>query len=105
MGALRVCVDAGVPGSGTIGGVDQVMISLASELSSLADSDEEYLFLTYPDAAEWLRPETDVPTIYHPHDLQHVHLPEFFTGRERIVREFNYRTCCEQARMVGVASS
>jgi len=177
MGALRICVDARVPGSGAVGGVEQVMIGLASGLSKLADGDEEYLFLTYRDAAEWLRPYvhgpcriisspagtrgyrwkqllnttvpaarstwhelssvigsrtikvpksdgtiekagaevlhfanqngflTEVPTIYHPHDLQHVHLPEFFTRRERLVREVIYRTFCEQAQMVGVVSS
>src|SRR5687767_11697426 len=61
MVALRICVDARVPGSGAVGGVEQVMIGLASGLSKLGDGDEEYLFLTYPDAAEWLRPYVHGP--------------------------------------------
>ena len=48
---------------------------------------------------------TDVPSIYHPHDLQHLHLPEFFTPREHLVRETTYRAFCAQARMVAAASS
>jgi glycosyltransferase involved in cell wall biosynthesis len=48
---------------------------------------------------------TEVPSIYHPHDLQHVHLPEFFTPRVKASREALYRRFCEQARMVAVASS
>lgn len=38
------------------GGVEQVVIGLASALSRLEDGDEEYLFLAHPDADEWLRP-------------------------------------------------
>ena len=47
---------------------------------------------------------TSVPSIYHPHDLQHVHLPEFFTPRERHLRDVRYRTLCKQASMVAVTS-
>ena len=43
---------------------------------------------------------SDQPTIYQPHDLQHVHLPELFTPRERLKRDILYRTYCEQAHMV-----
>lgn len=48
---------------------------------------------------------TEVPSIYHPHDLQHLHLPQFFTPRERRDREIIYRTFCRQARMVAVSSA
>lgn len=48
---------------------------------------------------------TPVPSIYHPHDLQHLHLPEFFSERERRSRELAYRTFCERADTIAVASS
>lgn len=48
---------------------------------------------------------TNVPSIYHPHDLQHLHLPQFFSARERRDREILYRAFCEQARMVAVSST
>jgi glycosyltransferase involved in cell wall biosynthesis len=47
---------------------------------------------------------TDVPSIYHPWDLQHLHLPQFFRSGERSAREKTYRAFCEQARMVSVGS-
>jgi glycosyltransferase involved in cell wall biosynthesis len=43
---------------------------------------------------------TDVPSIYQPHDLQHIHLPELFSGWERSRREAIYRTHCERAALV-----
>ena len=48
---------------------------------------------------------TDIPSIYHPHDLLHVHMPEFFSQWERVRREKNYRVFCEQSRTVIVASN
>jgi glycosyltransferase involved in cell wall biosynthesis len=48
---------------------------------------------------------TDVPSIYHLHDLQHLHLPQFFSPRESRDREVAYRTFCRQARLMAVASS
>lgn len=173
--ALRVGVDARLT-SGASGGVEQVIIGLASGLSNLIDGDEEYLFLTHAGADEWIRPYvqgpcqilqgppprqpgwkqslkksmpvvrhvwnrlsplagrgtvsvpvsdgtveeagvdimhfpkqggflTDVPSIYHPWDLQHLHLPQFFSPRTRSVREVTYRTLCEQATLVSVAST
>lgn len=47
---------------------------------------------------------TSVPTIYHPWDLQHLHLPEFFTPYDRAQRDARYRTLCAQASVVAVAS-
>lgn len=47
---------------------------------------------------------TSRPSIFHPHDLQHLHFPEFFTPREIGYRELTYRAFCEQADMVTVTS-
>jgi glycosyltransferase involved in cell wall biosynthesis len=43
---------------------------------------------------------TDVPSIYQPHDLQHLHLPKLFSERERRRREVVYRAHCERAAQV-----
>ncbi len=48
---------------------------------------------------------TDVPSIYHPHDLQHIHLPEFFSKWQYLNREVQYRKFCEQAKIVAVVST
>lgn len=49
--------------------------------------------------------QTRIPSIYHPHDLQHLHLPQFFSPEQRAARERWYRTLCAQASMVAVAST
>jgi glycosyltransferase involved in cell wall biosynthesis len=43
---------------------------------------------------------TNIPSIYMPYDLQHLHLPDLFTPRERLKRETLYRAFCDQARTV-----
>lgn len=48
---------------------------------------------------------TRVPSIYQPHDLQHRHLPEFFTREEIGARESMYRAGCAQAAIVMAMSS
>src|SRR5687767_11032156 len=48
---------------------------------------------------------TQIPSLYHPHDLQHRHLPQFFTPRERIKRDVMLKSFCDQARIVSVTSS
>lgn len=173
MKALRVCLDARLA-SGQAGGVEQAIIGLAAGLSGLSDGDEEYLFLTYSDRDEWLRPYisgpchllhgplyarerqwkerlkrtfpglyvlwnhfgnsfqtvkvpkspgtversgaalvhfttqsgflTETPSIYQPHDLQHMHLPDFFGKRERMLRDVLYRAFCAQASTIAVMS-
>lgn len=45
---------------------------------------------------------TRIPSIYQPWDLQHIHLPQFFTRREWHTREIAYRRLCEQASIVCV---
>ncbi len=165
--ALRVCIDARF-GSGMFGGVEQVVIGVASGLSRLGEGDEEYLFLTHPEDDEWLRPyltgpcrtlhprvgyprrraraiakglaeripivgprnavrssdgtieaagidvvhfpfqdafTTEIPSIYQPHDLQHLHLPELFSRWAHERRERIYRTHCERADAVVTMTS
>jgi glycosyltransferase involved in cell wall biosynthesis len=48
---------------------------------------------------------TEVPSIYHPWDLQHLHLPQYFTPEVVAAREHAYRAFCAQARMVCVATT
>jgi glycosyltransferase involved in cell wall biosynthesis len=43
---------------------------------------------------------TEIPSIYHPHDLQHLHLPELHPARDVELRELWYRAFCEQASLV-----
>ena len=175
MSRLRVVIDARFLDAG-YGGVEQVVIGLASGLSALTQGKEEYLFLANENSAKrlhsylggpckilpagmpkrspWsglisaatpalngvldrLNPamarklvrisssdglieradidimhftcqtafRTNIPSIYHPHDLQHIHLPQFFSQHARVVRDVRYRTFCAQARMVAVSSS
>ena len=48
---------------------------------------------------------TAIPTLFQPHDLQHLHLPEFFLHAEIAEREIRYRTLCDQASIVVVMTS
>ena len=48
---------------------------------------------------------TDVPSIYHPWDLQHLHLPQFFTEEQRRLREITYGAFSERAERIVAASS
>lgn len=48
---------------------------------------------------------TEVPSIYHPWDLQHLHLPEFFTAEQLQHRDVTYRAFCEAAVRIVAASS
>ncbi|MFM7135853.1 MAG: glycosyltransferase family 4 protein [Planctomycetota bacterium] len=48
---------------------------------------------------------TNLPSIYQPHDLQHRHLPEFFTPRHRMTREILMQAICRQASTIAVAST
>lgn len=48
---------------------------------------------------------TSLPTIYHPHDLQHRHLPHYFNPRERMGRDLLFKTLCWQAKMIAVAAT
>jgi len=48
---------------------------------------------------------TKIPSIYHPHDLQHLHLPQFFTPKAVEVRDKRYHTMCSQSSIVCVTSN
>jgi glycosyltransferase involved in cell wall biosynthesis len=45
---------------------------------------------------------TTIPTLYQPHDLQHLHFPQYFSKHQWRDREHKYRTFCRQARLVCV---
>jgi glycosyltransferase involved in cell wall biosynthesis len=45
-----------------------------------------------------------VPTVYNPHDLQHLHYPEFFASEEIERREIIYPAACRAAHTIVVAS-
>jgi glycosyltransferase involved in cell wall biosynthesis len=45
-----------------------------------------------------------LPSIYNPHDLQHLHFPEYFTAAEIERRENVYPAACRRATRVVVAS-
>ena len=45
-----------------------------------------------------------VPTVYNPHDLQHLHFPKFFAPEEIERREIVYPAACRAARIVAVAT-
>ena len=47
---------------------------------------------------------TKIPCIYHPHDLQHKHLPQYFSMSKRLIRDLVYRLFCRRARLVAVVS-
>ena len=172
---LTVCLDARLT-DGRDGGVQQIVIGLASGLAQLTDGNESYLFLCHAGTDQWLRDylkgpcdiiysskplhlrhkteaiingipfgsavlrwlldmlgnptlklsssdgtieaagvdvmhfthqsafRTKVPSIYHPWDLQHLHLPEYFTRQQRSTRNFKYREFCNQAQFVPVGS-
>jgi len=56
----------------------------------------------FPHQAAFL---TAVRSIYQPHDLQHLHLPQFFTPRDRATRDLHYQAFCEQASLVAMGST
>lgn len=45
---------------------------------------------------------TELPSIYQPHDLQHLHYPQFFSRTDFAARERLYRTFCDRAAYVCV---
>jgi glycosyltransferase involved in cell wall biosynthesis len=65
---------------------------------------ESYQFdvVHFPTQAAYL---TKLPTIYQPHDLQHLHFPQFFSKTEFACRERLYRAFCNQACYVCVQTN
>jgi glycosyltransferase involved in cell wall biosynthesis len=47
---------------------------------------------------------SSLPTVYNPHDLQHLHLPQFFEPAAIARRETVYRAACDHAHTVAVGS-
>jgi glycosyltransferase involved in cell wall biosynthesis len=45
---------------------------------------------------------TELPSIYQPHDLQHLHCPQFFSKTDLVHRERLYRTFCYRASYICV---
>jgi glycosyltransferase involved in cell wall biosynthesis len=172
----RIAIEARLLDPASAGGVAQVVMGLASSLSALDDGGEEFVFLCYDNARDWLHPHlsgrcrlqtvplpirhwkhriaesrfgpaargladairnwrpappdiprsdgiveavganlvhfasqraylTDLPSIYQPYDLQHVHLPYFFPARDRQWRDVAYPLFCERAKLIAVESS
>lgn len=52
---------------------------------------------------QWLH-QTSAPSIFNPHDVQHMHHPEFFTEEQYISRVAMYKLWCESATMIEVPS-
>jgi len=77
-----------------------------SELSiTLPDGLAEQLGATlihFPTQEAYL---TDLPNVYQPHDLQHVHLPQYFSKMEIAKRDLAYPLFCGKANIVLVESS
>jgi len=59
----------------------------------------DVIHFPYPDFVRCL-----VPSVYNPHDLQHLHYPEFFAPEEIRRREVVYPAACRAAHTVVVAS-
>lgn len=175
MDNLRICIDSRIVGS-FAGGIQQFVQGLATGLSKLKSESEEYCFLTYHDAQDWLKPFlddrfrtisvpgpfrlswaqsiflklpgnwlllkslapvldrfeilppasdgtiersgihimhfttqsgflTNIPSIYHPHDLLHVHYPQYLPKWVVIKRDITYRRLCAQAKIVASANT
>ncbi len=47
---------------------------------------------------------TSIPTVFNPHDLQHLHFPQFFSKHEIQLREERYQAGCDLAQSVAVGS-
>jgi|SRR5579871_2324871 len=179
MGKAAIAIEARIPDPAAVGGVAQVIMSLADGLSRLKDGDEQYVFIGTDGTESWLGKRiygpcrlhivprnykerllqssigprllkvrealrsarskmkpgvepavavarsdgvveslgaslvhfptqrayiTDCPSLYHPHDLQHIHMPEMFDAMTLRWRQHNYRAFCAQANAVAVES-
>jgi glycosyltransferase involved in cell wall biosynthesis len=143
-----VAVEARISNPGLVGGIGQVIVSLAQHLSKLEKGPDEYVFIGLENAEAWLGSYiggscrlhivaypsshavdellfksdgtaeslgadlvhfpmqhaylTGCPSIYHPHDLQHFHMPEYFDADSLRWRLIAYRAYSHQARFVCV---
>jgi glycosyltransferase involved in cell wall biosynthesis len=60
---------------------------------------QEFDVVHFPTQMAYL---TDLPSIYQPWDLQHLHYPQFFSKTEFALRERYYRKFCDRASFVCV---
>ncbi len=49
--------------------------------------------------------KTRVPSVYNPHDLQHIYFPKFFSEEVLAKRNYLYPIWCEQADAIGMATN
>jgi glycosyltransferase involved in cell wall biosynthesis len=178
LGGNRIAIEARIADPAQTGGVAQVVMGLGSALSALDDGDEEYVFIGFNNAKQWLEPYlsgrcslhvtgsapavgrwkfriaesavgpaargllelyrrfrpsqpvmqisdgtaeslgaqlihfpiqnaymTDLPSIYQPWDLQHLHMPHLFHPRERQWRSIAYPLFCNRAAFIPVEDS
>ena len=47
---------------------------------------------------------TNIPNIYHPHDLLHLHYPQYLPKWVAVKRDMTYRRLCRQATVIATAS-
>lgn len=84
--------------------LDRLLPVLAQVTDPVARSDG-FLESLKPDVVHFTTQQaflTAVPSIYQPHDLQHLHLPELFSPAQRRRRMLTYRAFAEQADIVAV---
>jgi len=180
MGKNIIAIEARVADPALIGGVAQVIMSLADGLSQLPNGEEEYVFIGTAGTEKWLGKRiygpcrmhiapkhfkerllhspiapillnarefyrsvrtaigsdcqtpikiaqsdgvaealgaslvhfvtqrayiTNCPSIYHPHDLQHIHMPNLFDVKTLLWRQRNYPEFCARAKVVAVEST
>jgi glycosyltransferase involved in cell wall biosynthesis len=180
MGKTVIAIEARIPDPAAVGGVAQVIMSLADGLSRLQDGDEQYVFIGTDGTESWLGKRvygpcrlhivprnykerllqsfigpqllsmrellrsarskinpggvsavtaarsdgtveslraslvhfptqrayiTDCPSLYHPHDLQHIHMPEMFDAKTLRWRQHSYPAFCARASAVAVESA
>ena len=48
---------------------------------------------------------TKIPSIYHPHDLLHLHYPQYLSKLSVTKRDYVYRKLCTQSAMIATASN
>ena len=48
---------------------------------------------------------TDTPSIYHPHDLLHLHYPQYLSRLSVIKRDYVYKKLCNQSSIIAAASN
>jgi glycosyltransferase involved in cell wall biosynthesis len=84
-----------------------IWVKVRGEMTPVPISDgyvesQRFDVVHFPTQAAYL---TEIPSIYQPWDLQHLHYPQFFSETEFVLRERYYPAFCNQARRVCVQAS